>query len=265
MAHSVILKPFQGPFAAWEKEFDLAEVRASNLFSSRHPGLDSGPCCGHNTGHVDAGNRKVQILIRGVISPLPGVISGVLVTLLSPDWRSREIRVTPLAWVSWCHHQRLILYLVKPSQIMRSFWERYRINIFSFCQYAQLNLNTSEHQTRVSCIGGDMIHWSKWENSSAPTLVHQRVLGWPAGCDWKEQWSRFGDLLVLVPTYAATNRDSTDRHQMADNLLPASSLIKILWIWSDRTNIRGIHDANKQAWKEEGQNIERMRGKGFLA
>ena len=94
-----------------------SEVRASNLFSSRHPGLDSGPCCGHNTGHVDAGNRKVQILIRGVISPLPGVISGVLVTLLSPGWRSREIRVTPLAWVSWCHHQRLILYLVKPSQI----------------------------------------------------------------------------------------------------------------------------------------------------
>ena len=150
MAHSVILKPFQGPFAAWEKEFDLKlELPISFLRVI----LDSGPCCGHNTGHVDAGNRKVQILIRGVISPLPGVISGVLVTLLSPDWRSREIRVTPLAWVSWCHHRRLILYLVKPSQIMRSFWERYRINISSFGQYAQLNLNTSEHQTRISCIG----------------------------------------------------------------------------------------------------------------
>ena len=52
-----------------------------NLLSSRHPGWGDLA----NTEDVDVGNKKVQILIEASFTGSPGVISGVLVTLLSSE------------------------------------------------------------------------------------------------------------------------------------------------------------------------------------
>ena len=99
--HIVILKPSQGPFTAWEKEPHLEPFLSVTLVVD-----------------IAITLRMLMSAIRssrfssGVISPSPGVISGVLVTLLSPDCWSGEIQLTPLAWVSGVHHQRIITDII---------------------------------------------------------------------------------------------------------------------------------------------------------